>query len=91
MRTFTPSSEVGSRPLTIELFQVSVTVARLIPVMVNQEPGTMPGAKLALLATPFNGSIKGAVPRLSWNTEPSLVDPPPKRRAVKGTAHSLRQ
>src|ERR1035441_1716521 len=51
--TLTPSSVVGSTPLTTELFQLSVTVERLTPLMVSHALGTMPDAKLA----PFSTSV----------------------------------
>src|ERR1019366_4819375 len=53
MVTVTPSSVAGSLPLTMDLSQVSVTAARLLPLMVAQEFGTIPGRKLAPLTTPF--------------------------------------
>ena len=51
--TLTSSKLVGSWPLTMDLSQVSVAVERLVPWMVIQELGTMPGWKLAPLITPF--------------------------------------
>ena len=63
--TLTPSSTVGSLPFTMALSQVSVPgagrVERLLPVMVSQEPGTMPGWKLAPLTTP-PASMEGTGP-----------------------------
>src|SRR5438034_11404872 len=40
--TLTPSSVVGSFPPTMAFSHVSVCDARLAPLMVNHEPGTMP-------------------------------------------------
>src|SRR6185295_12397539 len=59
--TLTPSSVVGSFPPTMAFSHVSVCEARFVPLMVNHEPGTMPGWKLAPLTTP-SAEMVGAVP-----------------------------
>ena len=43
MLTLTPSRLVGSAPLTMELFQLSVVEARLLPMIVTQEFGAISG------------------------------------------------
>src|ERR1035438_386029 len=74
--TVTPSSVVGSTPFTTELFQLSVTVERLAPLMVSHAFGTMPDAKLA----PFSASVMTTLVRTpTANASDWLLAPPIER------------
>src|SRR5271165_2028373 len=57
--TLTPSTVMGNCPLTMNFVQSSVFEARLLPRIVTQEFGTMPGWKLAPFSTPFVEMLGG--------------------------------
>jgi hypothetical protein len=60
--TLTPATTVGSLPFTIELFQLSVVVARFVPKIVAQEFAAKGGWRLAPLTTPeMAGCEDGAI------------------------------
>src|ERR1035438_972904 len=76
--TVTPSSVVGSTPFTTELFQLSVTVERLAPLMVSHALGTMPDAKLA----PFSASVITGLVRTPTGRASDWLIAPPINRAT---------
>ncbi len=57
--TLTPSRLVGSAPLTIELFHLSVVEARPLPMIVTQEFGAMSGNTLARVDHAGDGWLAG--------------------------------